>query len=42
MQWVVGAGIIKGITETELGPDGSTTREQLATILIRYLDYYAE
>lgn len=40
MEWAVGAGIIKGITETVLGPAEPTTREQLATILIRFVHYY--
>ena len=36
MQWAVGAGIINGMTETTLVPQGNATRAQVATMLMRY------
>ena len=36
MQWAVGAGIIKGMTESTLVPGGYATRAQIATIMQRY------
>lgn len=40
VRWSVGTGIVKGTTATELSPEDTATREQLATILMRYLTYY--
>lgn len=37
MQWAVAEGILKGVTETALQPNGSATRAQIATVLERYL-----
>lgn len=37
MQWAVAEGIIQGMTETTLQPNGSSTRAQLATVFERYL-----
>ena len=34
--WCVGAGIINGMTETTLEPQGTATRAQVATMLMRY------
>ena len=36
MRWAVGAGLIGGATETTLNPQGTATRAQTATILMRY------
>lgn len=37
MKWAVEAGLIKGITETTLVPNGSSARAQAATVLYRYV-----
>ncbi|MBR4881796.1 MAG: S-layer homology domain-containing protein [Clostridia bacterium] len=37
MKWANGKGIITGMNETTLDPDGSATRAQLASILMRFL-----
>jgi hypothetical protein len=39
-RWAVGAGIIEGITDTQLGPRQTATRAQGATMLYRFLSYY--
>lgn len=36
IKWALGNGIIQGVTETKLNPNGSATRAQLAAILARY------
>ncbi len=41
MQWAVGTGIIRGTSDTTLSPQMSTTRQQLATMLVRFIDYYS-
>lgn len=40
MQWAVGSGLVNGVTPTTLCPQNNTPREQLATLLIRLIDYY--
>jgi hypothetical protein len=40
MAWAVAKNIIQGTSTTTLSPTGSGTRNQLATILARYLDAY--
>lgn len=40
MQWAVGAGIISGTDTNTLSPRGDTTRAQVATILMRFLNTY--
>ena len=40
VSWSVGSGIVMGTSATELSPTANGTREQLATILSRYLDHY--
>lgn len=40
VSWSVGNGIVMGTSATELSPAANGTREQLATILSRYLDHY--
>ena len=40
MQWAVGTGLVNGVTPTTLCPQNNTPREQLATLLIRLIDYY--
>ncbi len=37
MAWAVGNGIVNGITETVLAPQGTATRAQIATILMRVI-----
>jgi transglutaminase-like putative cysteine protease len=39
-RWAVGAGIIEGISDTQLGPKRTATRAQGATMLYRFLNYY--
>ena len=34
-QWACGAGVIRGVSESELAPNSGTTRAQLATVLMR-------
>ena len=36
--WASGEGIVNGLSETQFGPDRDVTREQLATMLCRYLN----
>ena len=36
MNWAVGKGIVTGITGSELAPQGSATRAQVATMLHRF------
>ena len=38
MQWANGAGLITGVTSTTLNPQGSATRAQVATILMRFCE----
>ena len=40
MQWAVGSGLVNGVTPTTLCPQNNTPREQLATLLVRLIDYY--
>ncbi|WP_415967079.1 S-layer homology domain-containing protein [Faecalitalea cylindroides] len=41
MSWAVGTGIITGKdNETRLDPQGSATRAECATIIMRYMEYY--
>lgn len=42
MQWACGAGVIMGVTESALLPQGSATRAQVATMLMRFCEYYAD
>ena len=35
MNWCVAAGLINGMSETTLGPKGTSTRAQVATIIMR-------
>lgn len=39
-RWSVGTEIVKGTSATELSPGGNAKREQLATMLVRFLNYY--
>lgn len=36
--WCVGAGIINGMTETTIVPQGAGTRAQMATMLMRFIE----
>ena len=38
MQWAVAEGLISGVTNTQLQPQGNATRAQVAAILQRFLD----
>ena len=38
MQWAVAEGLISGVTNTELQPQGNATRTQVAAILQRFLE----
>ncbi len=40
VQWAVATGLVKGTSSTTLSPKDSATREQLASLLIRLIDYY--
>lgn len=42
MQWACGTGVIMGVTESTLLPQGSATRAQVATMLMRFCEYYAD
>lgn len=42
MTWAVENGIVTGMTETTLGAEGETTRAQLATILMRFVNLTAK
>jgi|GEM_PF-6304290 len=37
--WAQGNGIVNGTSDTKFSPNLSVTREQMATILMRYVDY---
>ena len=37
MSWAVAKGLISGVTNDELQPQGNATRAQVAAILARYL-----
>lgn len=41
MQWAVGTGLINGVGENTLDPQGSATRAQVATILMRFCQFFA-
>jgi hypothetical protein len=36
MSWAVATGLIEGMDDTTLSPDGQATRAQVATILMRF------
>ena len=38
--WAASKGIVNGLTDTTFGPAESLTREQMATLLVRYADSY--
>lgn len=42
MQWAVGAGLINGMTKTTIAPQGTATRAQVATILMRFCENAAK
>ena len=42
MQWACGTGVIMGVTESTLLPQGSATRVQVATMLMRFCECYAD
>lgn len=38
MSWAIAKGIIAGVSENELSPQGTTTRAQMAQVMIRFMD----
>ena len=38
MQWANGEGLINGVTDTTLNPQGSAIRAQVAAILMRFVE----
>ncbi len=42
MKWVCGMGIMNGMTETTLVPQGTSTRAQAATVFVRTIDALAK
>jgi hypothetical protein len=38
MNWAVSVGLINGMDETTLAPQGNATRAQIATIFMRYCE----
>ena len=40
MQWACGSGVVNGTAAGVLSPNGSATRAQLATMLMRFIEYY--
>ena len=38
MQWAVSAGLITGTSDTTLSPQGSASRAEIATILMRFCE----
>ena len=42
MQWAVGEGLLNGVTETTLAPDGSAIRAQVAAIFMRFCENVAK
>ena len=40
MSWAVGSGMIYGVSDTVLSPEGQATRAQCAAIIMRFLEYY--
>ena len=42
MNWAVGAGLMNGVTDTTLQPQGTATRAQVATMLMRFIEYLAD
>ena len=41
-QWACGSGVINGVTDATLVPQGTATRAQVATILMRFCENIAE
>ncbi len=39
-KWAVTRGIITGVTSTSLAPQGNATREQVATVMMRYVNKF--
>ena len=43
MEWAVGSGIISGkYNQTQLDPQGSATRAECATIMMRFIETFGE
>jgi hypothetical protein len=41
-QWACGSGVVNGMTESTLAPQGTATRAQVATILMRFQEDVAK
>ena len=41
MPWAIGEGLINGVSGKKLQPQGTATRAQAATILLRYIDKHS-
>ena len=39
VKWATANGIVTGVKDTEFAPDAAVTREQMAAMLARYVDY---
>ncbi|MBQ7822354.1 MAG: S-layer homology domain-containing protein [Clostridia bacterium] len=42
VRWAADAGVVKGVSETAFAPDVEITREQMATMIYRYVQYIGE
>lgn len=42
LEWAVATGIIQGRTDTEIAPQGEATRAETATMLMRFVELFAE
>ena len=40
VEWAVNAGLISGTSATTLSPQGSATRVEIATILMRFVEAF--
>ena len=41
MRWALATGLIQGRSQTTLAPAGTATRAEVATILMRFQNFYA-
>ena len=42
MQWAHASGLIRGISDAVMAPDGESSRAQMAAVLMRFCEYIAE
>ena len=38
IQWATGSGLMRGVTDGELSPQGTATRAQIATLMMRFIE----